>query len=249
MRKKQLAVQNAALFAEIERKQTEIDGLKLKVEEINEKCERFIKDNNQLRQGVFGLEAERRELMEENEELKSTITELAERIKVLTETLPAKETIDTLEETAVQSPSEDLNEKKEESDEEQVAISIDTDCHSSDSHITQNSSEVFADEPQETEVSAPPVATPHHFTAVDGVILDRAANIIGKVTRVAAAAISRIQQNGGDAAESLQTLALGKNESFKFQILSLSESGKDPEKLTAEMNLLADEAIAYLESL
>ena len=78
---------------------------------------------------------------------------------------------------------------------------------------------------------------------------DYAARIIGKVTRVTAEVLSKVNAVNDDVGESLKTLALGKNESFKFQIMELAKSKADPEKTMAEMDLLADEAIVYLRSI
>ena len=78
---------------------------------------------------------------------------------------------------------------------------------------------------------------------------DYGAKIIGKVTRVTAEALSKINAVHDDAVESLKTLALGKNESFKFQIMELAKHKDTPEQTMAEMDLLADEAIIYLRSI
>lgn len=78
---------------------------------------------------------------------------------------------------------------------------------------------------------------------------DYAARIIGKVTRITAEVLSKVSAVNDDVGESLKTLALGKNESFKFRIMELAKQKDDPEKAMAEMDLLADEAIVYLRSI
>lgn len=104
-----------------------------------------------------------------------------------------------------------------------------------------------------TETVTPPTAvetkTFDTTLPAEDLLRDYGAKIIGKVTRVTAEVISKIGAVNDNAAESLKTLALGKNESFKFQIIELAKRKDDPEKAMAEMDLLADEAIVYLRSI
>ena len=84
---------------------------------------------------------------------------------------------------------------------------------------------------------------------ITDLLRDHGAKIIGKVTRVTAEVISKINVVDDDAAAGLKTLALGKNESFKFKVMELAKKGGDPDRVMAEMDFLADEAIIYLRSI
>jgi len=95
-----------------------------------------------------------------------------------------------------------------------------------------------------TDASIPTDSTP-----ITDLLRDYGAKVIGKVTRVTAEVISKINVVDEDAAASLKTLALGKNESFKFKVMELAKMKSDPDRIMAEMDFLADEAIIYLRSI
>ena len=78
---------------------------------------------------------------------------------------------------------------------------------------------------------------------------DYGAKIIARVTRATAEVIARATVSNEDVSKSLKTLALGKNESFKFQIMELTRQKGTPQTAIEEMDLLAEETIVYLKSI
>lgn len=152
------------------------------------------------------------------------------------------------EETAVFEPEENpVSEPEEVTAPEPIIEAAEPD-------ITENKAETI-EKPIEAN---PPIAptepiiptTPADASApITDLLRDHGAKIIGKVTRVTAEVISKINTADEDAAASLKTLALGKNESFKFKIMELAKKGGDLERVMAEMEFLADETIIYLRSI
>ena len=85
--------------------------------------------------------------------------------------------------------------------------------------------------------------------STDDFLRDYGAKIIARVTVATAEVMARANNANDDVSKSLKTLALGKNESFKYQIMELSRQKQDPQKAVQEMDLLAEETIVYLKSI
>lgn len=220
MKKKDMLIQNQSLFAEVERKTIEIEGLNLKIEELNEKIEKLTAENEGLKKSLDEMAAKNTELEEVNSTLEAS---LLEKIKPYNITAAETDKDNT--------PTEVFEETE----------------------VGQEETEIRQEEPQpETELPTPQPeiknSAPTYTPATDE-LRNYGAEVIGKVTRVTASVLNKIEQIGGDAAPSLNTLALGKNESIKFAVLSLAQSGREPNEIKAEMDRLAEEAIAYLQSI
>ncbi len=227
MRKKQLLLQSTSLFAEIERKSSEIESLKLRTEELIDKLENLTAQNAALERTITNKDDELLELKKHNDLLQEELEHTKDLLAIAKEKL-----------NAIPAPA-------------QTAIDDTSSFTSADAEDLLPIAEerVPTNNNTESQKSLPITENPRTFTPMNDMLRDYGAQIIGKVTRITACTIAKIQQNGGDAAESLQTLALGKNESFKFQVLSLLESGKEHADIRKEMDSLAEEAIAYLESI
>lgn len=220
MKKSELLVQNQSLFAEVERRATEIEGLKIKIEELNEKAADIIKENDELKKALEELKAQNQELEQLNKQL---------HISAL-QGITLNNDAQTVEDDA----TEEAYEQQEVLEPEAV-----TEAES------EPEPEVLPEQPiKQFEKTEKPAFTP----APEELSL-YGAEVIGRVTRVTAGVLNKIEQIGGDAAASLNTLALGKNESIKFAVLSLAQSGREPNEIKAEMDRLANEAIIYLKSI
>lgn len=240
MNKKQLGLQNASLFAEIERKAKEIEILNIRLEESENKAKILNKDIYSLKESLDNSLSKEKILSGENEQLKTEIAELKRTNEELKNTLVQKENehlskvdlsdfthnVPTTQEVFNEDMADDIN-----ADDEEIVTET----------LTPPSTEEEDDELLNSEVKK--------GAPINDMIRDYSATLIGKVTRVTAQTLSKINAVGGDAAESLKTLALGKNESLKFQIMELAARGGNPEKIKKKMNLLAEEAIVYLQSI
>lgn len=224
MKKSELLVQNQSLFAEVERRATEIEGLKIKIEELNEKAADIIKENDELKKALEELKAQNQELEQLNKQL---------HISAL-QGITLNNDAQTVEDDATEEAYEQQEVLEEVLEPEAV-----TEAES------EPEPEVLPEQPidqfKKTEQPA--------FTPAPEELSLYGAEVIGRVTRVTASVLNKIEQIGGDAAASLNTLALGKNESIKFAVLSLAQSGREPNEIKAEMDRLANEAIIYLKSI
>lgn len=224
MKKSELLVQNQSLFAEVERRATEIEGLKIKIEELNEKAADIIKENDELKKALEELKAQNQELEQLNKQL---------HISAL-QGITLNNDAQTVEDDATEEAYEQQEVLEEVSEPEAVTEAV-----------TEPEPEVLPEQPidqfKKTEQPA--------FTPAPEELSLYGAEVIGRVTRVTAGVLNKIEQIGGDAAASLNTLALGKNESIKFAVLSLAQSGREPNEIKAEMDRLANEAIIYLKSI
>lgn len=228
MKKSELLVQNQSLFAEVERRATEIEGLKIKIEELTEKAADIIKENDELKKALEELKAQNQELEQLNKQL---------HISAL-QGITLNNDAQTVEDDATEEAYEQQKVLEEVSEPEAVTESV-TEPES------EPEPEVLPEQPiEQFEKTEQPAFTP----APEELSL-YGAEVIGRVTRVTAGVLNKIEQIGGDAAASLNTLALGKNESIKFAVLSLAQSGREPNEIKAEMDRLANEAIIYLKSI
>lgn len=224
MKKSELLVQNQSLFAEVERRATEIEGLKIKIEELTEKAADIIKENDELKKALEELKAQNQELEQLNKQL---------HISAL-QGITLNNDAQTVEDDATEEAYEQQEVLEEVLEPEAV-----TEAES------EPEPEVLPEQPiKQFEKTEKPAFTP----APEELSL-YGAEVIGRVTRVTASVLNKIEQIGGDAAASLNTLALGKNESIKFAVLSLAQSGREPNEIKAEMDRLANEAIIYLKSI
>ena len=224
MEKSELHVQNQTLFAEVERRATEIEGLKIKIEELTEKAADIIKENDELKKALEELKAQNQELEQLNKQL---------HISAL-QGITLNNDAQTVEDDAT-----------EEAYEQQEVLEEVLEPEAVTEPVTEPEPEVLPEQPiDQFEKTEQPAFTP----APEELSL-YGAEVIGRVTRVTASVLNKIEQIGGDAAASLNTLALGKNESIKFAVLSLAQSGREPNEIKAEMDRLANEAIIYLKSI
>lgn len=261
MNKKQLGLQNASLFAELERKAKEIEILNIRLEEAENQAKILNENIYYLQEKVDITEFTANSLKEENQQLKAEITRLEGQIKEL-ESL-------SVSNAKCKLPLEDLSDcafqKSTATDnvEEEKTFTADDGDNNDDSNISTDGDEnndigADGDEETVTETLTPPSTEEDELlkndqnkkgTPINDIIRDYGATVIGRVTRVTAETLSKIGAIGGDAAESLKTLALGKNESLKFQIMELAAKGGNPEEIKNKMDLLAEEAIVYLKSI
>ena len=234
MKKSELLVQNQSLFAEVERRATEIEGLKIKIEELTEKAANIIKENDELKKALEELKAQNQELEQLNKQL---------HISAL-QGITLNNDAQTVEDDATEEAYEQQEVLEEVLEPEAVTEPV-TEPEPEAVTEAESEPEVLPEQPiKQFEKSEQPAFTP----APEELSL-YGAEVIGRVTRVTASVLNKIEQIGGDAAASLNTLALGKNESIKFAVLSLAQSGREPNEIKAEMDRLANEAIIYLKSI
>ena len=253
MNKKQLSLQNSSLFAELERKTKEINILGIRLEEAEKKANALSDENEALKQSLEKADSENKNLFEKNKELETALAEAKAKAATtfaVIDTFEPEPEIEALPTNnmeqatkATEPVTETENENPVEKEEEKAKQSL----FSTDQPITNQ------DEETVTEVLTPPATEyeedlENSLTSTD-LLRDYGAKTIGKVTRVTAEVLSKVSAVNDEVSESLKTLALGKNESFKFQIMKLAKKNGDQEKIMAEMDLLADEAIIYLRSI
>lgn len=261
MNKKQLSLQNSSLFAELERKAKEIEILNIRLEEAEQKVESLTLENEGLISSLEKAKAENGELIEKNKELESALDNAIIETSESNNTAQAEISTENEE---IQQPltqldldiAQKINEVAEIVENTESAIPTDEVAHEEEPLPTIPP---VAEQPCEKVTAqntvTPPVASksfendnkPNSANA--DLLRDYGAKTIGKVTRVTAEVLSKVGSLNTDATESLKTLALGKNESFKFQIIELAKQPGDPERIMAEMDFLADEAIVYLRSI
>ena len=279
MNKKQLTLQNASLFAELERKMKEIEIQNIRLEESEQKISALSTENEALNQKIEKADAENKKLFEKIQYLEAALAEAEARATESATVINEAESQTKFELLGVENTEETTENTQKEPELNQIDLeiqqeiskalemadtteSVDTNdeiekVKAEESSPTPTPSEPDFDkdaaEDTVTEILTPPTAfevkkaePPLHSADL---LRDYGARTIGKVTRVTAEVLSKINATNSDASESLKTLALGKNESFKFQIMELAKSKGDPEKAIAEMDLLADEAIVYLRSI
>ncbi len=275
MNKKQLTLQNSSLFAELERKTKEIDILTIRLKDANKKIDELSIENEDLKVFATQVKSKNDELNAEIEGLKKALDEAESKAAQNFEVLGGSDAEPTCEES--ESNAEIISDKGGVTAEEIFETFYGEDKNAD--HISTEPSNGSTENPEEKSLPVSDTAQEDEQTdtadredagdfaelpttentlsitsnantnATSDLVRDYGAKIIGKVTRVTAEVISKVSANNTDASESLKTLALGKNESFKFQIMELAKAKGEPEKIMAEMDLLADEAIVYLRSI
>ena len=275
MNKKQLTLQNSSLFAELERKSKEIEILSIRLEESETNSLSLKGENDTLKSKISALSTEIMNLKNQIElitndynrqtdalkaELEAAKAEIAATVAAKSEADPLTYNIDTaaVDEPAI--PEENSDEypikaaADNEDDEtpllevaEESALPTEPETEikevQTEEQIIKNR-EYLSLTPEADQKSTLPDCTP-----MNDLLRDYGAKIIGKITRVTAEVISKISTTDADAASSLKTLALGKNESFKFRIMELAKERSDFEKIMEEMDFLAEETIVYLKSI
>ena len=279
MNKKQLTLQNSSLFAELERKAKELEILNIRLEESEKKAEALAEENEVFKESLEKADNENQKLYEKNKELEAALAEAKAKAtaSVVVSEPENDSAFNVLEAEDDQENPEatEIDLEIQQKIDEVAEMVENTEPVNSDETVLKEAAEENSNEPtdepadlnselQKTEIpeasfgeTATEVLTPPTVEAknsapslpTEDLLRDYGAKIIGKVTRVTAEVLSKVSAVNDDVAESLKTLALGKNESFKFQIMELAKRKTEPEKAMAEMDLLADEAIVYLRSI
>ena len=263
MNKKQLTLQNSSLFAELERKAKELEILNIRLEEAEKKAEALAEENEALKESLEKADNENQKLFDKNKELEATLAEA--KAKAAASPVMSEPENDSAFEVLGAEGDQENPEATEIDLEIQQKIDEVTEMVENTEPVDEND-EVYEETVEEktsestskpteavTEVSTPPPTVEakklDSTLPTEDLLRDYGAKIIAKVTRVTAEVLSKVSNINDEVSESLKTLALGKNESFKFQIIELAKRKTDPEKAMAEMDLLADEAIVYLRSI
>ncbi len=263
MNKKQLRVQNDSFLAELERKSKEIEILNIRLEDSEQKAEALANEkvlaenlaeelkaeNNELCEKVASLEtalADATAKLEQNEAVISALQKAPApaKVTVAVEEVVAKETVEeeiTTKETT--SPITEIDFEIEKQIEQVAALA-------NGAEVANGKPEAQAqDEPDESETPVVINTAKSENSPTSDFLRDYGAKIIARVTVATAEVMARAVNSNDDVSKSLKTLALGKNESFKYQIMELSRQKQDPQKAVQEMDLLAEETIVYLKSI
>lgn len=233
MRKKQLILQNSSLFAEIERKAGEIEAQHIKLEDLNSVIEQLNKQNQLLSSKVAELTEQNEKLTAENERL----------IQDLKNTNSAG--VDTQEAHAQNTLTSAVNDVAEAEQEVEAEVEIQEAPVPTESTAQDSTSkaEPPIEQPNEPKtIKFTPSAIPKNNPQTD-VLRAYGAEHIGKITRLTAKIISMAED------EATKNIALGKNESFKLNILSLINKNGDTEEIKAQMDSLASDAVDYLNTI
>ncbi len=255
MRKKQLALQNAALFAEIERKTGEIETLHIKLEELKNTLAAQQEENRLLTEKLIHAEQQWADALaaiplaagnqEEACEKQESPIETQEQSKEFA--VPAHqdhnsdtgalETNQIIETTAAPRDTENLSKPKETETTEK--ISTEKTIH--EAQNTESSPLAFFGESRSVAKVPTPLTTVEadHLRAY-------AAELIGRLTRQTARLLNDLENNPTDGTEAIKTQILGKNEGFKLTLLTLLKKGGDPAEIKAEMDCLANETETYI---
>lgn len=246
MNKKQVLSQNAALFAEIERTATETQAMRLRLEEQREKLELAEQRRLEAESRLAETQRELERLLAENEELRRENAALCNALQELNDsrTTVPPQTDDAPADLphALLQPepqAENRMEPKpspEETGERQKPAENDL------PDLNQNDG---------FSVGRPFVSsgTVSRGTAQDELLRQRGAEAIGTVTRVAVQIISALDGTNRDNAERIQNSVLGKNESFKLEVMSLLASGGEVEAVCAQLEGKTQETVAYLNQI
>lgn len=237
MKKKQLILQNSSLFAEIERKAGEIEALHIKIEDLNETIKHLNSQNQALNKHIVEISNENENLKAEKEQLlsdlkKASIDELAEQpqesdsevFEPTAEEIAKQPTEEPLPTVSVQAPPDFNNvvvvPDKEESSFEGVEATI-----------PENKAVLHT--------NTIPKANPHA-----DILRAYGAEHIGKITRLTAKILALVNNDEGT-----KNIVLGKNESFKFEILSLINQNGSVDEIKSKMDDLANQTEEYLKTI
>lgn len=224
MRKKQLLAENSSLFAEVERKNTELEAIKLRLEEEKGLVAALKEENANLKLAVSQLEEKISSAGEEIEELKNKLSADAERVlkPICTEEVEQVEAENTEPVEKVSQPTP-----------------MDSDIQS-----------VISDIDGYNVVKSEPKPKAPKITEEQRNKLRRlGAAAIGRVTKATAYVTAELQSGEEENADRLYSLALGKNEGFKIQVLELVESDGIFEGLCDRLQKMTDMAAHTISSL
>lgn len=233
MRKKLLIAENANMFAELERNNTENKTLKIRLTEQTETAKLLSEKLNSL--------------TAENEELKNKLAYAYDEIEKL-------KTINRKSQPASPEIQNNLNVKREELSDcrdgeeplaeqpsEQKAEEGLTDCR-----IKEVINEISAYESCEIPKKEP---LPKISEEQRNALKKLGAAEIGRVTKTAAYISASLLSNPDENTEKLYSLALGKNEGFKIKVLSIVSGEGEFEKLSGEIKSAADNTVRELNSI
>lgn len=229
MRKKQLILQNSSLFAEIERKAGEIESQHIKIEDLNEVIEQLNKQNRLLNEQLAELEQQNQNLKAENQRLLSDLENAQ---------------TDEAQDAIIQEVPVNAKETKAESDYDTIVVETESEqTDATKEPDIEISHEIPKDNAEkEKTVKFSPPATQKSNPHVD-ILRAYGAEHIGKITRLTAKIISLAED------EATKNIALGKNEGFKLEILSLINQDGSVEDIKLKMDNLASQTAEYLDTI
>lgn len=248
MKKKQLEQQNIALFAEVERKSNEITALTLHLKELMETYDVLLTEKQELNLNLSSLKQEYNALKEHNRQLAEALQDIL---------LSSSKNPNDADSDHINSISEaelsTLSEEPEESSSnltEEVLSESSTIYTESVLTQTDETPEPYEDikptyPPEPVAINEELHQPPLSQTDVD-LLRAHGAELIGRLTRQTASLLSNLEKVGDTNSEAAKTLLLGKNESFKYKILTLLNASGSAEELQTEMDKLAEETAAYL---
>lgn len=245
MRKKQLAQQNTALFAEIERKAGEIEALQLQIEELTAERDAAEAQKERLEHRIVALQTD-------YDQLKEQEMQLADALRVaLLKNAQADMSVDAVEPPQDQPPSSIGEVSPEIPDDEANPPYTEEAPQQTEPQYEESACPTqTTPEPVEPilnpapEQPAPTVPVVHRPDLA--LLRAHGAELIGRLTRQTAELIAGLEDRNDPNAESVKTVILGKNEGFKYQILSLMQTEEDTAAILEKMNQLADETATYL---
>ena len=243
MNKKQVLSQNAALFAEIERTATETQAMRLRFEEQREKLELAEQRRLDAESRLAETQRELERLLAENEELRRENAALCDALQELNDsrtTVPpqAGDAPADLPHALLQPEPQAENRMEPEPSPEERQKTAENDLPD----LNQNAG---------FSVGRPFILSgaASRGTAQEELLRQRGAEAIGTVTRVAVQIISALDGTNRDNAERIQNSVLGKNESFKLEVMSLLASGGEVEAVCAQLEGKTQETVAYLNQI
>lgn len=246
MNKKQVLSQNAALFAEIERTATETQAMRLRLEEQSEKLELAEQRRLDAESRLEKTQRELERLLGENEELRRENAALCDALRELNDSRTA---VPPQTDDAPADPPHTLLQP-----EPQAENSGEPEPSPAEIEKQQESAENDLPDLRQNDgfsVGRPFVSSGAfpRGTAQDELLRQRGAEAIGTVTRVAVQIISALDGMNRDNAERIQNSVLGKNESFKLEVMSLLASGGEVEAVCAQLEGKTQETVAYLNQI
>lgn len=222
MRKKQLLAENSGFFAEIERKNTELEILKIRLKEKTDSAEKLRVRNVELEETVAELKKLLLSSARQIEELEITINGLKKSgVKEVPLSVAVEETKEAEEPDYL--PSDPINR-----DIENVISGLS-----------------IHEEKKSKEAPVYPKITEEQRVELRNI----GAAAIGRVTKIAAYVTGKLQTQSNDNSDRLYSLALGKNESFKIQVSKLVESEGNFEDICRELERKSDMAVSAISEL
>ena len=240
MNKKQVLSQNAALFAEIERTATETQAMRLRLEEQREKLELTEQRRLDAESRLAETQRELERLLAENEELRRENAALCDALQELNDSRTA------VPPQAGDAPADPPHTPLQ--PEPQAENRMEPEPSPEETGERQKPAENGLPDLSQNDrfsVGRPFVSSGavSRRTAQDELLRQRGAEAIGTVTRIAVQIISALD------GERIQNSVLGKNESFKLEVMSLLASGGEFEAVCAQLEGKTQETVAYLNQI